>query len=154
MGKKDLLILYSHNYNYINPTVLQIHIQIQRRILIHGRLRCSGTNAVLNFWLRFFDTRRETILKSLSWSYYTNNTPNVWNISWCFRSQFIFAGWDPKNLTATATAENSTVCLHDSMPIFNSMVGLQLLNTMVRPSFSTSWSDPNFSTPWSDPTCS
>ena len=52
-------------------TVLQIHIQIQsntkhRWTQIHSRLRCSGTNSFINFWLWFFDTRRETILKSLS----------------------------------------------------------------------------------------
>ena len=51
--------------------------------------------------------------------------------TWCFTSQFIFAGRDPKSLTAAATVENSTVCLHDPMSTFNSMVGLQLLNTMV-----------------------
>ena len=39
-------------------------MQIQRRrIQTHmqtGRLCCSGTNGFINFWLQFFDTRRET----------------------------------------------------------------------------------------------
>ena len=60
---------------------------------------------------------------------YANNTPNVRHISWCFRSQFVFAGWDPKNLTATT--ENSNICLHGPVSTFNSMVGIQILHTMV-----------------------
>ena len=65
------------------------------------------------------------------WEYYTNNTPNVRHISWCFRSQFIFAGRDPKNLIATATVENSTQWQRTQLSAC--MVQSQILNTMVRP---------------------
>ena len=75
--------------------------------------------------------------------------PNVRHILWCFRSQFIFAGRDPKNLTIAATVGNSTqwqrtqfstpmaetqlsACMVQYQ-ILNCMVGLQLLNTMVGP---------------------
>ena len=40
---------------------------ISERTQIHRRLLYSGTNVLLITWLRFFDTRRETILKSLSY---------------------------------------------------------------------------------------
>ena len=43
--------------------------------------------------------------------------PTFGNISWCFRSQFIFAGRDPKILTAAAKVENLTVFFHGSMSI-------------------------------------
>ena len=43
-------------------------------------------------------------------SYYADPTPNVRHISRCLRSPFIFAGRDPKNLTASSTVENSTRC--------------------------------------------
>ena len=68
---------------------------------------------------------RHNSLKSFV-SYYANITPNIRHISGCFRSQFIFAGRDPKNLTDAATVENSIlyapmadsfICLHG--PISN-----------------------------------
>ena len=92
-----------------------------------GGLCCSGTNGFINFLTSVLrHEARDTILTMLS-------IPNVRHISWCFRSQFIFAGRDPKNLTAAATPENSTVCLYGPMSTFNSMVGPQVLNTMVGP---------------------
>ena len=70
---------------------------------------------------------RDTILKSLSWSYYANPTPNFWHITWCFRSQFIFTGWEPKNFTTATTIENSTLCLElQKLEIYASMVQFQL----------------------------
>ena len=106
-----------------------------------GELHCSNTN-------RFFDTRRETILKSLPYHTMLTSSPNVRLISWSFRSQFIFAGRVPKNLTATATVENSTLGQRNpfSAPIAES----QLSACMVKSQTSTAWSDFNFSTPWSD----
>ena len=49
----------------ISITTVHIQMQIQGNTKLR-RLRCSGTNAFINFWLHFFDARRETILKSLS----------------------------------------------------------------------------------------
>ena len=75
-------------------------------------------------------------------------TPHpTFGTSWCFRSQFIFAGRDLQNLTAAARVKNSTlwqrtpfsapmaeaqlsICMVQSQ-FLNSMVRLQLLNTMV-----------------------
>ena len=48
------MIPIKDKYNDINSTVLQILIQI-----------LSDAKFII-FWLRFFDTRRDTILKSLS----------------------------------------------------------------------------------------
>ena len=119
--------MYTHNHNDINNNSTYTYAKIQADSLLFRY------EPFINFWLRFFDTRRETILKSLSWSYYANNTPNVRHISWCFRSQFIFAGRDSKNLTTAARAKNSTASKIQCQP-------------------STPWSDFNFSTPWSDTT--
>ena len=91
---------------------------------------------------------RHNSLKSFV-SYYSNNTLNIRHISWCFRSQFIFAGRDPKNLTVAAMVENSmlwqrtpfsapmaevqlSACMVRSQ-ILNCIVRPQLLNTMVVP---------------------
>ena len=77
-----------------------------------GELCCSGTNAFINFWLLssvLWHEERDTILKSLSYHTMLTTPPNIQHILGCFRSQFIFAGQDPKNLTAAATIENSTL---------------------------------------------
>ena len=125
-------VVPSDGYIWRVCCILHVNICKYREIQIQaktGGLYCSYKNHLLNSWLLFFGTKRETqFLKSLSQSYDANNTPNVRHISWCFRSQFIFASRDPKNLTAAATVENSTVCLHGPMLTFN------------------------VSTPWSDPT--
>ena len=47
-------------------TTVHIQMQIQGNTK-HRWLRCSGTNTFINLWLHFFNTRRETILKSLSY---------------------------------------------------------------------------------------
>ena len=58
---------------------------------------------------------RHTILKSLSYHTMLKKTnSNARHISWGFRSPFIFAGWDPKNLTVCRNGRNpnfSTLCL-------------------------------------------
>ena len=58
---------------------MQIHIRANK-----VRLCCSGTNAFINFWLRFFNTRRETQFLQC-WPYYADPT-NVLHIPWCLRS--------------------------------------------------------------------
>ena len=99
----------SNNHNDINPTV---RIQIQANTGENksqtetGGLRCSRTNGLLITWLRFFDTRRETRFLKVFRNHTTLTTPQVSHISLCFRSQFIFAGRHPENLTTAATVEN------------------------------------------------
>ena len=85
---------------------------------------------------------RDTILIMLT-------IPNARHISWCFRSQFIFSGRNPQNLTAAATVENSN--LWQRSPSSAPMAATQLSGCMVQSQPSTAWSDFNFSTPWSDP---
>ena len=60
------IIVVYYAYTFANHT-----------IQIHRRLRCFRYERFINFWLQFFDARRETILKSISWSYYTNNTQTL-----------------------------------------------------------------------------
>ena len=98
-------------YNLVMSVIMiQIQTNNTQANTNAGGLFCSGTNPFINSWLRFFDTRRETQFL-LCWPYYADPT-NAWRILWCIRSQFISAGQDPKNLTAAATVENSTVCLY------------------------------------------
>ena len=62
-----ILTTKKDNHNGINSTV---HIQYTfkcSQIQNTGGLFCSGTNAFINFLVRFFDTRRETqFLKGVS----------------------------------------------------------------------------------------
>ena len=101
MGFWNTSWCYIGHINQKHYTYSNTHTYANRRSLC-----CSDTNSfIINFWLRFFNTRRETILKSLSYHTMLTTLPNVRHISWSFRSQFIFAGRDPKNLTAAATVE-------------------------------------------------
>ena len=54
-------------WEYNITAVIHVNTKHNRQTQIHRRLSCSGTNALINFWLHFFDTRRETILKGLSY---------------------------------------------------------------------------------------
>ena len=58
-------VLYTHNHNDINNNSTYTNTK-HRQTQIYRQLCYSGTNAFINFWLRFFDKRRETILKSFS----------------------------------------------------------------------------------------
>ena len=59
-----------------------------RRTQIHRQLRCSGTNVLsLTSWIRFFDKRIETILKSLS--YHTMLTTPQLSAHFQVQSQFL-----------------------------------------------------------------
>ena len=90
----------SHNHYGINQ---KVHIQIQiHKPANKGGLFCFRYEGFINFWLRFFDTKRERdtqFLKVFRNHTILTPTPNVWHISWCLRSQFISAGRDPKNST-------------------------------------------------------
>ena len=67
-----------------------------------GGLYCSGTSCFINFWLRFFYTKKETQFL-LGWPYIWTHQravhPVVFKIS---------VSRDPKILTAAATVENSS----------------------------------------------
>ena len=146
------LLLYTTRIN-MQTQYRQIYVQMQADSVV--QIRRHLLTSVLRH------EERDTSLKSLSLSYYVNNTPNVRHISWCFRFQFIFAGWDQKNVTAAATAKNSTVCFHGPMSTFNSMVGLlntmvgpQLLNTMVGPQLTWFFKSLNLSPSLLDKTSS
>ena len=67
----------------------------------------------INFWLRFFDTRRERqFLKVFRNLTMLTPTRNVRHISWCLRSQFISAGRDPKKSTLRLNGRSLTSRLH------------------------------------------
>ena len=80
-------------------------------------LCCSDTNGLLTS-----DFGSSTRWESHN-SHYTNHTiwhhPKVRRIPWCLRSQFIFADRDPKNLTAAATVETSTLSHHGPISTLN-----------------------------------
>ena len=121
-------------------------MQIYSHIQMHPKMQVdSNTQATLlfryepfiNFWLWFFDTRRETILTMLT---VLSDPTNAQHILSCLRSR-------PTEISKTPTTyldgrefnslcpydRHSTVCHH----------GPNLKS-------STAWSDPNFSTPWSE----
>ena len=107
----------------ISITTVHIHMQIQRWTLC-----CSDMNILLTSWIQFFDTRRETILKSLS--YYTMlTTPQMFGTSHGTISisqhhvvtQLLNIMVAPQLLTimvgtqlqlSASMADNPTVCLH------------------------------------------
>ena len=91
-----IYLLYNHNYNSNTK-----HTQMQNT----GGLCCSDTNAFINFWLRFFDTRRETQFLPC-WPYYADPT-NARRILWCLRSLSVEIR---KTQLHLSTAENSTLC--------------------------------------------
>ena len=103
----DFKILFWHKYktneqNYrillYNLVMFVIIILIQIRIQAVSVV--SDTDAFINFWLLFFDIRRETqFLKVFRNHTMLTPTPNVRPILWCLRSQFISAGRDLKNST-------------------------------------------------------
>ena len=109
MYKIDLL--YSHNDN----TSRNRRMQIQVGSVVQVRTVYKFLTSVL---------RHEERDKSLSQSYYANNTPNVQHIPRSPRSQFIPAGRGIKN---------STVCLNGR-----------------NPNYTTPWSELKFLTPWSE----
>ena len=87
-------------------SITTVHIQMHNKNTIQaktGGLCCSDTNVFINFWFRFFDMRRDTILKSL---YYL--TP-FQRILWCLRSLSIEIR---KTQLHFSTVENSTLCLN------------------------------------------
>ena len=74
-------------------------------IQIQVGFHCSSTNALINFWVRFFDMRRETILKSLSY-HIMLMTPPTFGTS---RGPISISQHHGRNST-------STVCLNSREP--------------------------------------
>ena len=103
-------------------------MQKQKRTQIHRRLRCSDTNRLLTSRIRFFDTRRETILKSLSYQTMLTTpqrsahlvvqcqflnimvSPQLLNIT--VGPNFLTSWSDPQLQLYASMADNPTVCLH------------------------------------------
>ena len=101
-GESCTYVVY-HSHNDINHNSHTIHIEIQ----MQADSVVSDTNGFINFWLQFMATQGERHN-----SYYADPDPHAQRILWCLRSQFISAGQDLKNLTTTATIENSTLYLN------------------------------------------
>ena len=102
-----------------------------RRTLLFRYEQC------INFWLRFFDTTRETQFL-LCWPYYL--TPQTQCILQCLRSlsvkicKTLTTCLNGRKLNSLCpNGKNSIICLYGPTSNFNCMVGLQLLNTMVGP---------------------
>ena len=90
-----------------------------------GGLCCSGTNGFINFWLRYFDTRRETQFL-LCLRYYADPN-NAWHILGCLRSLSVeirkkkqlhlqrpnpnFNSMAENSILYAPMKENSTICL-------------------------------------------
>ena len=99
---------------------ISLYLSIYLSILFFtGRFSRFRYKRFINIWLQSMASRGErhnsskSIQTILCWSH-----PNMRCILWCLRSQFISAGWDPKNLTS---------CLNDRRP--NSI--LQRSNTQL-----------------------
>ena len=128
-------MLYSHNHNqsqqYIFKCKYTTHIQIQMQ-----EQSTSNTQATLlfryepfiNFWLRFFDTRREIQFLKV----FHNHT-------------MLTTSFNGQNPTLCPNGRNSTIIFHGPTSKSQLPGRTPLLHTMVGLNFSTpSWSDPNF----------
>ena len=93
-------------------TTAHIQMQIQGNTK-HRRLRCSRTNVLLTSWIRFFDTRKEAILKSLSLG--TSRGP--FSISqhhgWTPISQHHCLNSTSQLHLSASVADHPNVCLYD-----------------------------------------
>ena len=95
--RRRINLLYTHKHNDINNNSTYTYPKTQADSFVQIRTVYSLLSSLLRH------EERDTILKSLSSLY---NTPNVRHITWFFRSQFIFAGRDPKNLTVCLNGRN------------------------------------------------
>ena len=122
--------------NYVGYCDVQIQIQIQRRKQANTNTTYRGTllfryEQFIDFWLRFFDTRRETQFLKVFRKKTVLNPPTTFGTSrGCLRSQFISAGRDPKDSTLRLKSRipnsqlygrNLIVSLHGPMLTFNSV---------------------------------
>ena len=76
-------------------TVIHANTKHNWQTQIHRRLLCSGTNAFINFWLRFFDTRRETQFLKVFRNY-----------------TMLTTSFNGRNLTLCPNGRNSTIVFH------------------------------------------
>ena len=117
------ILLYTHNHNDINTTVQQIHIQILSNTK-HRRTPLFRFERFINFKLRFFDTRRETILKSLS--YHTMLITPQRSANLVVQSQFLNTRVGTQLLNTMVRPPNFSTPWSDPQ-LLNTMVGTQLL---------------------------
>ena len=136
---------HEHNHNDINNNSIYTNANT-------GKYKTQVTplfryEPFINFWLRFFDTRRETQFLKVFRSHTMLTTPR--HISWS-NLNFWLRFFDTRretqflkvfrNHTMLKTSQRSAHLVVQSQ-FFNIIVGPQLLNTMDRPSFSTPWSE-------------
>ena len=144
-------MLYSHNHNDINPTVhiqMQIHNTYSNTNAGTGGLFCSDTNGFINFLNSAVrHEERDTILKSLSWSYYANNIPNGRCILWCLRSLSVEIRKTQLHLERAKSNSQLNGKELNSLPQWQK---LNCLPAWPNLKSSTALSNINFSTPWSD----
>ena len=133
-----MLLLYSHNHNDINNNSTYTYANTQ---VGTGRLKYTGETPLfryepfINFCLLFFDTRRETILKSLLYHTMLTTSFNGQNPTLC-----------PNGRNSTVVSHGPTLKSHlpGWTPTSQHHCWTQILNIIVGPNFSPSWSDPNF----------
>ena len=85
----------------------------------HRRLCCSGTNGFINFWLRSFDTRRETQFLKVFRDHTMLTTPQH-ATHLVVQSEFLNTMVGPQLLNIIV-----------GLQLLHTMVGTQLLHTMV-----------------------
>ena len=121
-------VVYRDEINHESNT---IHTQMQTQ----GDSVVSGTNGFINFWLRFFDMRRETQF----WKVYADHTmltPLCWRAAHLGMFK-ISVGRDKKNSTTSSTAQvllspqwqklNSTSMVQSQLTLFQNP---QILRTI------------------------
>ena len=92
------IIIINHNCTYTNANTGKYNrMQIQNTKTNTGRLSCSGKNGFINFWLWFFDTRRETQFL-LCWPYYLNPPTRGASLSVEIRKTQLNLHWSKSNL--------------------------------------------------------
>ena len=107
-------------------TVIHTNTKHNRQPQIHRRLRCSDTNAFINFWVRFFNTRRERILKSILYHTMLTTSFNGHNPTLCPYARnltIIFHGPTSKSQLPGRTSISQQHC---RTPLPTIMVGSQL----------------------------
>ena len=117
---KVILSLYTPNHNDFNPTVhMQMQMQIKKK---HIQKQADSLlfkyELFINFWIRFFNTRRETQFLKV----FRNHTILTILSAVPFVMSKISVDRDPKIPTTSSTiqnsilyapmAENSSICLH------------------------------------------
>ena len=99
-------MLYSYNHNDINNNSTYTNTKQNWQTQIHWQLCCSGTNVLLISGLRFFNIRRETILKSLLYHTMLTTPPTLGYL--VVQSQFLNTMLGPNFSTSLSDPNFST----------------------------------------------